>query len=186
MKTNPEVSTFVDQLLSRPEFSYCTEVESLARSHSDGISLLHALIEHHYLAKDEACRAYADSLGFPYLDPLGTILTDEAVAALPDVIARKACAIGLYIIDGVLTVALAHPEDETLVHRLAGVAGMPVSPVFALPRDIDQAIIIQYSNEKSLAESLDEPARSALFEDPHQVEEKLAAVADSSSVAANQ
>ncbi len=182
MKKKPDTSPFATWLKARPDYISADELAGLEHLHGGGLHLLLALIEQRYLAKDEACRLYAESQGFTYVDPFASIMTDAAVAAIPDVIARKACVIGTYIIDGVLTIAMAHPEDEALVSRLASIANMPISPVFSLPVDIDHAILIRYANEKSLEDSLGELARTTLFDDPGLVEEKLAAVVDTSAV----
>ena len=56
---------------------------------------------------------------------------------------------------------------------------MPVSPVFALPRDIDDAILIQYSNEKNLEETLAELGGSSVFDNPNLVDsESLVKILD--------
>lgn len=174
--------TFVDHVIGITGFAYANEVKELATRLGGGLPLLHAIIDHQYLTTAEACGFYASSQGFTFVDPMDSIITEDAVAAIPDVIARKACAIGIYIIDGVLTVAMAHPEDEALVRRLSGITRMPISPVFSLPRDIEHAILVQYCTEQTLAESLNLLAQSPLFNDPDLASEKLASLVDSSAI----
>ncbi len=74
--------------------------------------------------------------------------------------------LGLYVIEGVLTAAFATPEEADTVKRLSQIVQLPVSPVFALPRDIEDAILIQYSNEKNLEETLSELSVSTVFDNP--------------------
>ena len=181
MAKKPE-KTFAQLLKTAPNFDYHHEVANLTKELGEGLLLLHALLEQKFIPKEDACRLYAESLGFAYVDPFASIITDEAVAAIPAEIARKANVIGLYVINGVLTTAMSKPEDEALVRRISQIAQMPASPVFALPREIEDAINIQYSNEKNIEDNLGELERSTLFDDPNLASDKLASVADTSAV----
>ncbi len=176
--------TFGHLLKASPLFDYHHELAGLMKEHGEGLPLVLALLDQKFIPKDDACRLYAESLGFAYVDPFASIITDEAVAALPAEIARKANVIGLYVINGVLTAAMSKPDDEALVRRIGQIAQMPISPVFALPREIEDAIHIQYSNEKNIEDSLGELERSTLFDDPDLASDKLASVADTSAVVA--
>jgi len=159
-----------------------SELAALERQHGSGLALLKAVIEAKMALKDDACRFYADTLGFAYVDPFASLITEEAIAAVPVEVAKKVGMIGLYILEGVLTAAVSKPEDAALVKRVSQIAQIPISPVFALPRDIEDAILIQYSNEKNLGESLNELGRSSLFDNPDLAADKLAALADSESL----
>ena len=161
---NPPNPSFVARIRELPHFDFEGELASLEKQHGDGLRLLEALIDGKIVSKDVACRLYADSLGLAFVDPFASLITDEALAAVPVEIAKKVRVIGLYIIDGVLTAAFATPEDASVVKRLSLIVQMPVSPVFAMPRDIEDAIIIQYSNEKNLEENLHELSGSTVFE----------------------
>lgn len=160
----PPLNTFAAKLRGVPHFDFETELVELEKQHGDGLRLLEAVVEGKLLGKDLACRLYADSLGIAYVDPFASLITEEAVATIPAEIAKKIRVIGLYVIDGVLTAALATPEDASAVKRLSLIIQMPVSPVFAMPRDIEDAIHIQYSNEKNLEEHLNELSGSTVFE----------------------
>jgi type IV pilus assembly protein PilB len=59
---------------------------------------------------------------------------------------------------------------------------MPVSPVFALPREIEDAIAIHYCTEKGLEESLSELERSSLFDRPEIAADKLAALVENNAL----
>ena len=162
-----------------PHFDFEAELAALEKKHGDGLALLEAMVENKLIAKDTACRFYADYLGVAYVDPFASLITDEALAIIPAEIAKKVRVIGLYIIEGVLTAAFATPEDASVVKRLSLIIQMPVSPVFALPRDIDDAILIQYSNEKNLEETLAELGGSSVFDNPNLVDsESLVKILD--------
>jgi type IV pilus assembly protein PilB len=168
---------------AQPGFEAAEEFDALGRQHGfDTLAHLTAVIEQKVVSKDEACRLWADALGIAYVDVLASVVSHEAIALLPVDIARKARAIGLYLVDGVLTVAMAEPRDQALLRRLAQIAQVPLSPVFCLPCEISDAITIQYSTEKSLSDSLVELERDSLFNHPDLGAERLAELAESASL----
>ena len=174
---------FVDLIRKVPGFSFAEELQGLVDRHGpDTLELLQALIEARLLSKEEACRQWANALGFAYVDPFASIVTEEAVEKLPHEIARKTRSIGLYVIENILTVAMASPEDEALVRRLGQIAQLPISPMFASPREIEDAIAIHYSNDKDIGESLSALEHLDLFNRPEYSQEQLAALAESTSL----
>ncbi|MDF3059325.1 MAG: type secretion system protein [Rariglobus sp.] len=179
MAKPPRNTSLAAQLRELPHFDFETELSALEQQHGGGLRLLEALVESKLVPKDIACRLYADCLGLAYVDPFASLVTDEALAAIPLEIAKKVNVIGLYVIDGVLTAAFATPEDAGTVKRVSLIAQMPVSPVFALPRDITDAILIQYSTEKNLEDTLNELSGSTVFDNPDLAEsESLVKVFD--------
>ena len=174
---------FLERVRALPNFDCTEELAALASQHVDGSALVQAAIDEEIISKDDACRCWADTMGIAYVDPFASVITDEAVSRIPVAIATKAKAIGLYILDGVLTVALADPADSKLVRRLGQVAEIPVSPVFALSRDIDAAISINYSQEKGLEQSLSELANSDLFSNPDTAADKVIVLAEDNGLA---
>jgi type IV pilus assembly protein PilB len=110
------------------------------------------------------------------------VITEEAIGRIPIEIAKKSKSVGLYVLDGVLTVAMADPLNTDLVKRLGQIAEMPISPVFALPREIEDATAIHYCTEQSLEESISELEHSSLFDKPDLAGDKLAALAENSSL----
>ena len=179
---NPNSKAFLSRVRGLPNFNYPQELAHLAERHGDSAMLVQGVIEERLLTKDDACRYWADSMHVAYVDPFASVITEDAIAKIPVEVARKAKAIGLYILNGVLTVAMAAPADAELVRRLGQIAEMPVSPVFALPREIDDAIAIHYCTEKGLEESLGELERSSLFDKPEIAGEKLAALAENNAI----
>ncbi len=179
---NPKNRQFLESIRRRPNFDYGPELAALIDRHGEGSELLQAIIDEKILTKDDACKYWADSLGVAYVDPFASIITDEAVERIPVEIAKKTTAIGLYVINGVLTVAMTSPTDTELNKRLSQIAQMPVSPVFALPREIEDAIAIHYCTEKNLEENLNELEHSSLFDHPDLAGDKLAALAENHSL----
>jgi type IV pilus assembly protein PilB len=179
---NPKPNSFADQVRKQPNFDADHELAGLIAKHGNTPALVQGVIDEHILTKDDACRMWGDTLGVAYVDPFASLITDEAIEKIPVEIARKTKSIGLYILNGVLTAAMAEPEDADLVKRLSQIAQVPVSPVFALPREIEDAITIHYSSEKNLEESLAELEQSGLFDQAELIGERLAAFAESNSL----
>ncbi len=179
---NPKSNLFLERLRTLPHFDYPQEVANLAARHGDGVQLVQAIVDEKYLTKDDACRYWADSMNVAYVDPFASVITEEAIERIPMEVAKKVKAVGLYVLNGVLTVAMANPADGELLRRLSQIAQMPVSQVFALPRDIEDAIAVHYSNEKGLEESLGELERSSLFDKPEIAGDKLAALAENNAL----
>ena len=179
---NPTSKLFVERLRQLPHFDYAQELGGLVQRHGGGPQLVQAVIDEKFLPKDEACRLWADALNVAYVDPFASVITEEAVERIPIEVAKKVKAVGLYVLNGVLTVAMAYPEDAELVRRLGQIAQTTVSPVFALPREIEDAIAVHYSTEKGLEESLSELERSSLFDKPEIAGDKLAALAENNAL----
>lgn len=176
-------SRFVEFLHQAPEFADEEGLKELIERHgADTPALLQAVVDARLVSRDEACRQWANALGFAYVDPFASIVTEEAVEKIPFEIAKKTHAIGLYIIEDILTVAMATPEDAALVRRLGQIAQLSVSPVFAPAREIEDAIAIHYSSDRDIEVSLSALERSDLFTRPDYTREQLAALAESSSL----
>jgi type II secretory ATPase GspE/PulE/Tfp pilus assembly ATPase PilB-like protein len=179
---SPKNSRFSNLLRKTPHFDYEEELDALIAHHGTGPALLQGVIDAKILAKDDACRLWADSLNVAYVDPFSSVVTDEAIAKLPAEIARKTHALPLYILGEGLTVAIATPDDADLIKRLGQITQMIVSPVFALQREIDDSISIHYSTEERLAQNLSELERSKIFDDPDLAGERLTQIAEDESV----
>ena len=179
-KTKP--NPFLERLRQLPHFDFAQEVAALVTRHGDSVALVQAIVDEKYLPKDDACRLWADALNIAYVDPFASVVTEEALERIPVEVARKVKAIGLYVLNGVLTVAMANPTDQELLRRLSQIAQIPTSPVFALPREIEDAISVHYCTEQGLEESLGELERSSLFDKPEIAGDKLAALAENNAL----
>ena len=183
MPQSQEKSRFLKLLRGRAGLDFGKKLDSLASKHESPLDLLQGLIDEKLLLKEDACHLWSDFLGIAYVDVLASSITDEAVRLIPVEIARKVRAIGIYVIDGVLTVAMATPEDTSLVHSLERIAQIPLSPVFSLPSEIDDAISVLYSSERSITDSLAALERDALFSDPDLAVEKISEIAETQTLA---
>jgi len=173
---------FLERVRALSDFPHATDLIQLEQR-LDGTELLEAVIQRKLLPKDDACKYWADALQVAYVDPFASVITEAAVTKLPVDVALKARAIGLYIFGGALTVAMTDPKDTELVRRLSLVAQMPVSPVFGLPNEIDDAIAVHYATEKTIEESLAELEQSDLFRQADLPDAKLEILAKNNGVA---
>jgi type II secretory ATPase GspE/PulE/Tfp pilus assembly ATPase PilB-like protein len=180
---SPRVEAFLARLKDTPNFVGEAELRNMCEHHGDSPDLVQALIDAKVVGKDDACRFWADSMNFAYVDPFVSVITDDAIEKIPLEVAKKTKAIGLYIFNGVLTVAMASPDDQETVKRLGQIARIPVSPVFALPREVEDSIAIHYSNEERLEVSLGQLERSSLFDNPELAADKLALLAENNALA---
>ncbi|MFP4541037.1 MAG: GspE/PulE family protein [Opitutales bacterium] len=119
------------------------------------LEFVRLLITHNVLSKERACRMWGDTIGLSYVDPLSSIVTPEAVSKIPREIAEKGGVFALYLLEDVLTVALSTPEDAQLISRIEAISGHQVSPVFALPVEIQDAIAIHYSSAHEFEQSIE-------------------------------
>jgi type IV pilus assembly protein PilB len=180
--SNPRNSDFLTAIRRHPNFDDPHELAALLERHGKTVELVQAIIDQKLLPREEVCKLWADAMDLAYVDPFASVITDESIQRIPAEIARKTKAIGLYIVDNVLTVATATPEDGDLLKRLSQITQMPISPVFALPREIEDAIAIHYCTEKNLEQSLGELERSTLFDKPDLATDKLAMLAENNSL----
>jgi len=173
---------FVELVLRHPGFDSRAKLESLASKHENPLDLLQAIIDQKLLLKEDACRLWSDHLGIAYVDVLASGITPNMAKHIPVEVARKVRAIGLYVIDGVLTVAMTTPEDSLVVKRLEQIAEIPLSPVFCLPCEIDDAISIIYATERSITETMTELGQNALFTEPEAATDRISELVNAESL----
>src|SRR5262249_12609361 len=113
------------------------ELDPLIAQHGPGtLALLRAVIDAQLLPKEKACALWGDSIGVAHVDPLMSLVADDAIAKIPVEIAQRTRIIPIYLLDGTLTVAMADPTDKDTVRRVGHIAQCPISPVFSLEVDI--------------------------------------------------
>jgi len=91
---NPRNKQFVEQVLKLPNFDYVREIKNLLSQHGDTIDLLVATIDQKLLVREEACRIWSEVIGFAYVDPFASVITEEAIEKIPIEVAKKTKALG--------------------------------------------------------------------------------------------
>ncbi|MGJ8654024.1 MAG: GspE/PulE family protein [Opitutaceae bacterium] len=139
-----------------------TVVYERALLHADEgtLDLIEYLIDEEIVDKSIACRIWSDHIESAYVDPLSTIISDDAIACIPQEIAHKGNVMPLYVVEDALTVAMPDPHNEKLVSRLSAIAQKEVSAVFCLSREVKDAVDLHYNSEQSVKELIDQLERS--------------------------
>lgn len=156
------MSLTIREELERNKVSIAGEVYDLALQYGDEgtLELIEYLIDEGISPKRVACRIWSDRIKYAYVDPVSTIISNEAIASIPIEIARKGNVMPLYEIEGALTVAMPDPSNAPLLKRLAAITNKQISPVFCLTREVQDAIELHYSTEKSVQELIEQFERS--------------------------
>ena len=147
------------------------------------LALVEYLINEAIIPKDVGCRIWSTRIGFAYVDPVSTIISEDAIASMPIEIARKGNVMPLYEIEGALTVAMPDPQDASLIRRLAAIASKEISPVFCLSKEVADAIELHYSTEKSVHELIEQLERSQSWVLSQLTPEELVGLSESESIA---
>ena len=116
--------------------------------------VMKTLTDKHLISHSKICQAWGDSLGVAYVNPGELQLPSGDGKQLPREVATIAKAIVLNSLDSAVTVGMANPETARLVSSFQKILGREVSPVFSHPDEISAAIDLHFTNEKTLAASL--------------------------------
>ncbi len=100
--------------------------------------------------KDLLGRLWGNSINVAYVNLETILFQQQAVSKIPEKFAYANSVIPLYQLGKKLTVATDKPTDPKLVREIEKIVGLPVSPVFAFPDDVKDAIDIQYQTHFSL------------------------------------
>ena len=147
--------SFIDRLRQmRPD--QLSLIDKLAAQHPDApLEVMGLLIERHVVSHAKACQAWGDSLGVAYVNPFEVQLPVGDGNQLPREVASIARAIVLNSLDSAATVGMVTPENTRLVASFQKILGREVSPVFSHPDEISGVIDLHFTNEKTLAASLE-------------------------------
>jgi type IV pilus assembly protein PilB len=97
-------------------------------------------------------KLWGDSLHLSFVDLDKTLFQMEALCCLPEESARKLKVIPIYKLEGVITLAMADPLNRNALLQAEQITQCGISPVFAFPEQIDNAIDIQYQSGDTLNE----------------------------------
>ncbi|MCK8600940.1 GspE/PulE family protein [Desulfoferrobacter suflitae] len=102
--------------------------------------------------RHELGRLWSDSLNLSYMDLRTTLFQHELVQQLPENFAHTNHIILIYQFGDVATAALANPQAQFIIKEAEQIIGKPISPVFAFPDDIEDAIEIEYKTHNLLSD----------------------------------
>jgi len=145
---------FVELVEQTKQVEPATLTALSSKHRNDHSGLLLELVEKGYLRKQSAGELWARALGITYVDPLSIRVACEGDSEIPPEMAKRIKALSLYEFGGYITMAMEDPTNRQLVESLERYLQRRVSPVFAMPEDIDHAIELHYQTDMSFDEAL--------------------------------
>ncbi len=119
------------------------EVEHFAERR--GLSERDAVVQMKLVDAETAARALARQLGFSFVDLADMVPEDDALDRVPRSLVKKHSLIPLFIDDDRVLIACVDELDHEIEDELRLRFGVPVRPVIATPRAINQAIAQYYA-----------------------------------------
>lgn len=146
-----EKKTF-DELIDIADPAISEEHRIIIKEHLESNSLkgVEDTVLKGLIGKRQGGELWANTLGVAYLDPIQSVITEEALNMIPEEIARKAGVLPLYFLNNVLTISTSDPNNEELIRRLKFISGHSISPIFGFPSEIRDAIEIHYASEEDV------------------------------------
>lgn len=120
-----------------------SEIEEFADKR--GLSIRDAVVQMKLVGPEEAAQALASELGYSFVDLDDMTPEDSALDMVPRNLIKKYQFIPLFIDDDKLMVAVIDEMDHELEEELRLRYGVPVRPVLATPKAINQAISKYYA-----------------------------------------
>ncbi len=136
---------FLDVLCRQGILSRDQKQEAEEFAERRGLSHRDAVVQMKLVEPDKAARALATSLGYSYIDLEDMIPEDDILDRVPRQMVKQHSFIPLFIDDGQLLVACTDQPEHELEDELRLRYDVPVRPVIAAPRAINQAIAKYYA-----------------------------------------
>lgn len=128
----------------------------MSKYKNDHGGLLSEIVDKGFVRRELAGELWARAIGSTFVDPMSIDITCQGDRKLPLDMAKRIKAIPLYEFDGYITLAMEDPMNRQLVESLERFLQYRISPVFALPDDIERAIDLHYSSDLSFDDALAE------------------------------
>src|SRR3954468_24387033 len=98
------------------------------------------LVELRLCSEDQITEALAQAYGVPYARVSPRIADPKVISVLPKEFLEKHQVLPLFLVEGVLTVAVPEPADVFLLEEIARISGHTVQVVAATARDIQATL----------------------------------------------
>jgi twitching motility protein PilT len=129
-------------LITQEQLDIATGEESLT-----GRSAWKVLLEKGLLNERDLVRGRALQFGLEFVDPNQEPLSPEALAAVPEDVARRQLAVPVRVQDGRLIVAMAEPTNHQAIQELETVSGLDIVPAVAYRGDVQGALTVAYGGK---------------------------------------
>ncbi len=127
---------------------------------NQGKSEVELILEHNYAGKQNVVKAKAQKMGVGFVDVSSVGIAPEAVGMIPESVAKRYQVLPFAIDNqaGVLSLAIANPNDLETIDFIQSKSNMKVKPYMAVKEDLKQAIDRRYSESLSgeVSEALEE------------------------------
>ncbi len=160
MRNNPR---FMESLVNASILTENDAEKIRLKFNNDAYEVLLHLAASGTLDKEQLGRLWADTFNLSYVNLEKTLFVAEAVEKLPEDFALQHNLIPIYIIDNVITAAMSEPLNQSVIREAEQQMGYPLSPVFAFPSEIEDAIEVQYRTNNSLNEYISTIATNSIF-----------------------
>jgi type IV pilus assembly protein PilB len=131
-------------LVDRNVISSTQLAEALLQQSASGKRLGALLVELGALDDIELARSLAEQLGLPVADLRHQVPEDQAIALVPESIARAHTVIPIRVADEGIELAMADPQDKEAIQRVADAARTKVRVLVAPVSDVRRAIDNSY------------------------------------------
>jgi type IV pilus assembly protein PilB len=149
-KWAPEVLPLGDRLVRAGLLNAEDLDAALNEQSSRQTRLGETLIDLGFVSEEELLPLMGQHLGVVAVRLREGLIDPEVVRCIPRSLAESGNAIALFSVRGVLTVALAEPQDLTVIDEIERVTGLRVNPVFALREAIQKLLPRCYEEDFSV------------------------------------
>jgi type IV pilus assembly protein PilB len=123
------------------------ELETALREQSQGKRLGETLAALGLIKESDLLPFLADQLGVPYVQLREGLIDPIAAKIIPREVSESCQALGLFRVNGTLTVALADPQNLDHIDNIERACGLRARPVLALPSVIGDLIPRVYGDD---------------------------------------
>ena len=134
------------------------------------------LVELSFCSEDQITEALAQAYGVPYARVSPRVADPKVIATLPKEFLEKHQVLPLYLVEGVLTVAIPEPANVFLLEEIERVSGYQAQVVAATARDLRATLQAYLPNESVFV--IDDIIEEVNIEDFSLIEQKTADIAN--------
>ena len=138
------------------------------------------LVEQKYCTEDQVIECLAAEYGVPYAKLDARLLDPKVVDVLPREYVEKNLVLPLFLVRGVLTIAVSEPSNLFLIDEIRGLTGAQVQIVAASPKDIRRTIAALPNSKVFVIDDIIEDSDAA---DVTLIEEAIEQIGDVEEIA---
>lgn len=141
-------------LISQNILSEKTLYDMLSFSQQSGISLYDTLIERDVVSDDKLGLLIANFIGFPFVTLAKTTIPEEVFTLIPEKVARKQKVLAFERDKDGIKLAMADPNNTTILKTLSKKTGGKIISYFATEKDIENTLRIYKKDLQKLFDNL--------------------------------